>query len=284
MSDQENDVDPREEVALAAKVARERDAAGEARQWLLEVKDATLCSLSAKAGLEGYPFGSVVPFALTAEGRPIIYIAGIAAHTANLRHDPRATLFVRQPGLDNDPQTGWRLSLMGRMKRMVRVGDKTREGESVIAVSPDDYEELHARYLERVRGANVYRDTHDFSYWQMEHVDKVRYIAGFGRICWLEGDEILRDPTGGDLDAAAPGAIAHMNEDHRANMGEMCQGLYGVNPDDVVMHAIDRAGFTLHAPSLDRYFYFSFGREIDASELRVAIIEVLKRAREKRAA
>lgn len=59
----------------------------------------------------GFPFGSLVPFALDVDDRPIIVISELAVHTHNLRRDPRASLTVAEPG--GDPQRGWRLTLVG---------------------------------------------------------------------------------------------------------------------------------------------------------------------------
>src|SRR5256885_16163539 len=44
----------------------------------------------------GFPFGSVMPYGLDAQGRPIFLISTMAMHTQNLRADPRASLLVMQ--------------------------------------------------------------------------------------------------------------------------------------------------------------------------------------------
>lgn len=270
-----------DDESAAAEAARAEDPAADTRRWLLEVHDGALSTLSAKGELEGYPFGSVVPFALTSSGAPFVYLARIAAHTANLRRDNRASLLVRQPGLDGDPQQGWRITLMGRMKKLVFNDDTAAAQDDALVerVSAAEHEELFARYHERVSGADQYRGTHDFSFWRMSAVEKVRYIAGFGKICWLDGAEIAREPLGAGLDAAAAGAIAHMNADHVENMREMCVGLYGLSPATVAMRALDRTGFVLETRGPDRLLHFSFGREIAGGDVRRAVIEVLQRAR-----
>ena len=55
---------------------------------------ATLSTLSRKHA--GFPFGSLMPYALDSEGRPIFLISNMAMHTQNLKADPRASLFVGQ--------------------------------------------------------------------------------------------------------------------------------------------------------------------------------------------
>lgn len=251
----------------ASEAAQADDPAAKTRQWLLETHDATLCTTSTKRGLEGYPFGSVVPFALAADGTPLILIARIAAHTANLRADPRASLFVRQPNTEGDPQSGWRVTVMGAF-------------EQVSADDPE-FEDLHARYTERVPSAADYHKTHDFSYWRMPKIEKVRYIAGFGKITWIDGAKLHQDPLGAGLRDSAPGAIAHMNEDHAENLKEMCRGWYGLEPEAARMHSLDRTGFTIETDGPRHLLYFPFGRQIGADGVRGAVIDVLRRARER---
>jgi heme iron utilization protein len=65
----------------------------------------TLVSLSTIAMLStvsrkrpGYPFGSLMPYAIDGTGRPIFLISNMAMHTQNIQADPRASLFVGQVG------------------------------------------------------------------------------------------------------------------------------------------------------------------------------------------
>jgi hypothetical protein len=55
----------------------------------------SLSTLSRKQ--PGFPFGSVMPYALDARGRPIFLISSMAMHTQNLQADARASLLVTQP-------------------------------------------------------------------------------------------------------------------------------------------------------------------------------------------
>src|ERR1700742_1112371 len=45
----------------------------------------------------GFPFGSMMPYGLDDEGRPIFLISTMAMNTKNLQADPRASLFVTEP-------------------------------------------------------------------------------------------------------------------------------------------------------------------------------------------
>lgn len=275
--------DGTDEIEGAAREAAKGDPAADVRRWLLEAKSATLCTLSAKGGLEGWPFGSIVPFALTARGEPVVLIARIAAHTANLRKDARASLFVHEPHREGDPQAGWRATLLGRMEKLVPASEAARELMPYERATPDDeLAEIHARYRERVPASDGYLETHGFDFWRLSGLEKVRYIAGFGSITWLEGDAVLRDPLGAGVLEVAPGAVQHMNEDHGQNLVEMCAGLYGFAPEEARMVSLDRAGFLVETRAPERLLWFSFGREITGDEVRGAVIDVLKRARAQR--
>jgi len=263
--------DPFQVERDAEQFARVDDPAQAARAWLLTTTSATLCTLAAKPDLAGHPFGSVVPFALDWRGHPVIYTASIAAHTANLRHDPRASLFIRQPDVVGDPQAGWRLSLVGAFHRLSTDGADDAE-----QITQDEHDDIAARYFERVPAARGYASTHSFSFWRMGALKKARYIAGFGKICWLRGDELLRTADEA-FQQAAEHAAAHMNDDHVENMREMCRGVYDVSPQAVRMVDVDRTGFALLAD--EQRYHFSFGKEVDGAGLRHAVIDVLQRAR-----
>lgn len=59
-----------------------------ARELLLKEYRGVLSTHS--KSMPGFPFGSVVPYCLDAEGNPLILISRIAQHTHNLLKDPSA--------------------------------------------------------------------------------------------------------------------------------------------------------------------------------------------------
>ena len=173
MSTKAPDLSPQaqDEIASAAEQAqRESDPAKDVRQWLLSTKSATLCTLSCRSELLGYPFGSIVPFAVDGMGRPFIMIADIAAHTANLRADARASLFVSDAKAQGDPQKTWRVGLVGTMQRVLPEGKESAHLNSSQVIESTDYLDLHARYVERVPKAVDYLRQHSFDYWRMNRL------------------------------------------------------------------------------------------------------------------
>jgi putative heme iron utilization protein len=118
----------------------------------------------------GFPYGSVTPYALSAQGAPLLLLSRLAAHTKNLLADPRASLFIGDRSAAEDPQAGARISLLGRVAPLPA-------GEA-----PDARE----RYVARWPRAADYLALGDFSFWRLD-VEEARLIAGFGEIRWLDG-------------------------------------------------------------------------------------------------
>src|SRR5579871_5345524 len=90
----------------------EPSLAERARTLLHIARLGTLSTLSRKH--PGFPFGSLMPYALDGGGSPIFLVSSMAMHTQNLLADPRASLFVHQPGVSGDPLGAARVTLMGR--------------------------------------------------------------------------------------------------------------------------------------------------------------------------
>jgi putative heme iron utilization protein len=118
----------------------------------------------------GFPYGSVTPYALSAQGAPLLLLSRLAAHTKNLLADPRASLFIGDRSAAEDPQAGARISLLGRVTPL----PAGEEGDA------------RGRYLAAWPRAADYLALGDFSFWRFE-VEEARLIAGFGEIRWLDG-------------------------------------------------------------------------------------------------
>ncbi len=243
--------------------------ATDVRRNLYANNTGALATLGVDSATSGFPFGSVVPYALDETGRPLILISDIAQHTRNLKADPRASLLVRADesgesgGGESDPQATWRITLVGRF-----------------GVLADDTERelCHARYVAQVLNARSYYNAHGFALWRMDVV-RVRFIGGFGRIHWVEAADYLRPDGHGGFAEAAPGIVGHMNRDHADALLDYCRGLRDVEPSAAEMTGIEAAGFFLRTREPDDLLYFPFGEEITADQARGALIALLKRAR-----
>ena len=142
------------------------EAAAAARALLAGESAGVLSTISVRRA--GTPYGSITPYALGADGAPLLLLSGLAAHTHNLRADPRAGLFVGDRSAAADPQAGGRVSLLGRA-----------------APLPSSAElDARSRYLARWPQAEQHLALKDFSFWRFE-IEEARLIAGFGEIRWL---------------------------------------------------------------------------------------------------
>ena len=120
----------------------------------------------------GFPYGSVTPYALSAQGAPLLLLSRLAAHTKNLLADPRASLFVGD-------RVGGRGSAGGRAHLAARPrGAAARRRRAA--------DERARRYLAVWPRAADYLALGDFSFWRLE-IEEARLIAGFGEIRWLDG-------------------------------------------------------------------------------------------------
>lgn len=256
------------------------DPSANVATWLHETHAATLSTLAVKPGIKGFPIGSIVPFALDEIGRPFVLVASIAAHTRNLDADPRASLFISDPEAKGDPQSSWRASLLGEMRHVAVEGeDVDLPEEHIDRVTAEEHAHLLARYVERVPAAESYVKVHNFSFYRMSTIERIRYIAGFGRICWIPGRKYMETALDTELAEAAPGAIEHMNDDHVDAMVTIVKGHRGIDVESVNMVNLDSNGMMLETSEPHHLMYVSFENRITADSMRTEIINSVVAAR-----
>ena len=91
------------------------EVAKHARELLLKEYRGALATLS--KAMPGFPFGSMVPYCLDEQGRPLILISRIAQHTHNLRKDPKCSLMVGERGAE-DVQAVGRLTYLAEAEQL----------------------------------------------------------------------------------------------------------------------------------------------------------------------
>ncbi|MGB1880719.1 MAG: HugZ family protein [Gammaproteobacteria bacterium] len=177
-------------------------AAAAARHLMLACYDGVLATVS--HAVDGYPFGSVVPYCLDRLGRPVILIASIAQHTRNITHDARVslTIFDRR---EADLQDAGRVTYLGDARRI------DDESERKAASS------RYFRYFPEARGYDL---THDFAFYVIVP-RRLRFIGGFGDINWFEPGQA---ETPNPFDSSAErGIVEHMNQDHADAVLRYCE-------------------------------------------------------------
>ena len=115
----------------------------------------------------GWPFASVVAFALNANSEPLLLLSALAEHTRNLREDPRASLFVQDQAAA-EPQAGARATVLGQVEPVA---------DAEVAAATD-------LYLTRHPQAARYLALPDFRFYVL-HTTEARLIAGFGDMGWV---------------------------------------------------------------------------------------------------
>ena len=198
------------------------EAAKHARELLLKEYRGVLSTHS--KSMPGFPFGSVVPYCLDEQGRPLILISRIAQHTHNLQKDAKCSLLVGERGAE-DVQAAGRLTLLAEARQL------TEEGAIEAAA---------ARYYRYFPDSRDYHRVHDFDFWVLQPV-RWRYIGGFGAIHWLQGVN-LANPHAGESER---GMVEHMNDDHAEALAHYVQ-LAGLPQHEAAqLVGIDSEGFHL---------------------------------------
>lgn len=222
----------------------------------------TLSTLSLKH--PGHPFGSLMPYALDGQGRPLFLISAMAMHTQNLQADPRASLLVLQPGWGGDPLAAGRVTLMGE----------------AIPLPDTEAPEARTAYLARHPNAEYWVDFEDFGFYRLE-VANVYFVGGFAAMDWISAEDYLAARPDPLADAAA-GIIEHMNRDHADALVTFARVLAGAPAEEASMVAVDRLGFKLRIKSGARLHSarIAFPREVATPEAcRGVLIEMLRSAR-----
>lgn len=233
-----------------------------ARTLLYRSRTASLSTLSRHQ--PGFPFGSVMPFALDDEGRALMLISKMAMHTQNLDEDPRASLLVPEEETSKSPLGAARVTLVGRG----------------LPVPEAELEGVKELYLERHDAARYWVDYADFGFYRLE-TEAVYFVGGFGVMGWVEvEDYAVASPD--PLADAGPGIIAHMNEDHADALALFARVYGGVETAEATMTAVDRLGFHLQVKSEERYhgLRIPFPRPIeDPRDSRGVMVEMVREAR-----
>ena len=212
----------------------------------------------------GFPFGSLMPYALDAQGRPIFLISTMAMHTQNLQADPRASLFVTEPDASGDPLGSSRVTLVG----------------SVIQITEPELAAARTSYLTGYPDSKYWVDFDDFVFYRMDVLD-VYYVGGFGVMGWVAASEYSQaqpDP----LVESKNDIIRHMNADHSDALILLAKRFAGIEAQEANMTSVDRLGFHVRLKTRDgvRGARIAFLREVrNPAQTREVFVEMVQQAR-----
>ncbi|HEV7766328.1 MAG TPA: DUF2470 domain-containing protein [Thermoanaerobaculia bacterium] len=199
------------------------------RTLLSHERVGTLATQSAKHS--GFPFASVMPYALLDDASPLFLISGMAIHTQNVLLDPRASLLVMQSGSESDPLGSPRATLLGTATR-IEANDAIR-----------------ATYLERHPSSKYWIEFSDFSFFRLD-VSEIYFVGGFGVMGWVASEDYrVAEPD--PLVEYAAGIMEHMNADHAEALRHITRHYAGLDVHEATMVSCDRLGFVARVRTSD---------------------------------
>jgi len=210
----------------------------------------------------GYPFGSMMPYALGADDQPLFLISTMAVHTQNILSNAKASLYVTAPSTEGEPLGAARLTLIGDVLRT-------------------DADEARNCYLKTHPNAQHWVDFDDFSFYRLQVADAY-YVGGFGVMGWVNQHAYMAaqaDP----LMHIASDVIEHMNNDHADALILLAKHQGGVDADEVRMIGVDRLGFDVKVRMGEqlRGARIAFPNAIaDAADVRAVFVAMVQQARQ----
>jgi len=208
----------------------------------------------------GYPFGSVVPVGFDDVNRPVLLISRLAQHTRNIAENPKVSLMlsdIAQLG-NRDVQTCARVTLLGQAEKL----------------DVDEHAQTVARYCRYYPQAENYYKELDFDFYLL-NPEKVRFIAGFGQIHWIECEQFFTaNPFAGEAEIDI---CAHMNADHADALFRYCEQAAIAVPEGTAPQMVGVDGFGFHQRVGERVFRFNFSELVQTeTEVRQALMAMLK--------
>ncbi len=216
-------------------------------------------SLATVLAADGTPYASLVLYATLPDATPTLLLSNLAEHTKNLKADPRASLLIDDTAGLADPLTGARVTLVGRLEE----------------VAPSL---AQARYVARHPSAEAYVGFGDFRFYALKPT-RAHLVAGFGRIHWIDADDILETAPSALVEREAD-IVEHMNEDHAEAVGLYATRLLGRGGGAWRMTGIDPEGADLRHEGEVARLEFSTRIE-DAEAARRELVRLVKEARAK---
>ena len=195
-------------LAATPGIRGEPTDAERGRTLLAVARTAALATVSVEGG---FPFGSLVAYAVDDVGRPLLCLSDLAEHSRNLAADRRASLMASETTTSTatgavDPLALARVTVLGTV---VELRDDLR------AAALHTYRERHPDAFYAAFG--------DFRLYRLD-VSSVRYVGGFGRMSWVSAD----DHAAGGARSAAPARRGHRRAHERRPRGRARRLLPGV--------------------------------------------------------
>jgi len=128
-----------------------------------------LCTLLPEGG---EPYGSLVDMLPLPNGDAVLFLSGLAEHRKNLDADPRGSLLIGPAIGSPEALTQPRATIVGSAGRV------------------ENRAEFRDLYLAAHPASAAFIDFPDFAFYRLR-AERVRYIAGFGRMGWIPKDTLV---------------------------------------------------------------------------------------------
>ena len=232
------------------------DAIAHSRQLVRAGRSAALSTIISTN--EGWPYTSFVTYATDQSGCLIFLFSDISDHTRNLKIDSRVSVLVEQASGRKNPQTGPRVTLIGKIKKTKDVSHSNR------------FLTCHPR-------AKVYAGFTDFNFYFMR-VERAHYIGGFASAVWYKGAEFqTAAKLAQQIKESETDILAHMNADHADAIDLFANKLLHRKGTGWKMIGIDADGIDLIKD--DRLARLAFKYPLTkASDARAGLITLVSKA------
>ena len=207
---------------------------------------------------DGRPFVSMVIAACDIDASPLLLLSDLAQHTKNLLADPSVSLLFDGTTGYPDPLTGPRLTLLGRAERC----DDTRAA---------------ARFAARHPSSAGYVGFADFHLYRIV-MERGHLVAGFGRISWVERQDLRSRADASALAVAEAEIVEHMNRDHADAVALYAERLLCRHGAGWRMTGIDPEGLDLRCEGATARLDFE-RPVLSPAQARAVLVELAQRAR-----
>jgi putative heme iron utilization protein len=167
-----------------------REMARSARRLLRRCARAALAT-----NMLGAPYVSLVRCAVDFDASPLLLLSDLARHSRNIAFDPRVSLLFDDTAHLPDPLSGPRLTVLGRTQSTADPG-------------------LAARFAAHCPESRAYAGFADFRMYRVA-IERGHLVAGFGRIAWIDGNELLFSGDCAAIAAAEPAILARLGQELR---------------------------------------------------------------------
>jgi putative heme iron utilization protein len=246
------------------QTAADSEYVAQARTLMRSLDRATLASALppelARDTQRPWPYASLVLVAVDHDLSPILLLSDLAEHSKAIAADPQVSLLFDATAGLAQPLTGPRLTVLGQIERT-------------------DNAQIRRRFLARHPDAEMYAGFRDFRFYRVD-VRRAHLVAGFGRIRWVEGvDLVVRDVPAALADHEAD-IVTHMNDDHADAVQLYAARLLHLAGEGWRLTGIDSAGIDLRLAGTVARLEFS-EPVCNPADARARLVDLVRQARQR---